>query len=76
VTPRSIGSNTQYETKQFDLLKEFITVDEVSNDRLMIKGLQKERLYDLFESTFADAWDGPFYPLQSMTEVFETNKRP
>ncbi|TKX74379.1 DNA polymerase II large subunit [Halorubrum sp. GN11_10-6_MGM] len=75
VTPHSIEDNVRYGTKQFDLLKEFISVDEVPNDRLMIKGLQKERLYDLFESTFADAWDGPFYPLQSMTEIFETNKK-
>ena len=41
----------------------------------MIKGLEKDRLYELFEETFADDWDGRFYSLQSMTEVFGTNKK-
>ena len=76
VVPDSIGSdNTGRSRHQFDLLVEFIRSDAVPTDRLMIKGLDKDRLCDLFEDTFADDWEGRFSPLQSMTEVFETNKK-
>ncbi|AZQ13461.1 DNA polymerase II large subunit [Halorubrum sp. PV6] len=76
VVPDSIGSgDTDRSQRQFDLLAEFIRSEAVPTDRLMIKGLDKDRLYDLFEDTFADDWDGRFYPLQSMTGVFDTNKK-
>ncbi|MYL16944.1 DNA polymerase II large subunit [Halorubrum terrestre] len=76
VVPDSIGSDDSGRSQQrFDLLAEFIRSEAVPTDRLMIKGLDKDRLYDLFEDTFADDWEGRFYPLQSMTEVFDTNKK-
>ncbi|MFY4816345.1 LAGLIDADG family homing endonuclease, partial [Haloarcula sp. AONF1] len=76
VVPDSIGSDDSGRRQQrFDLLAEFIRSEAVPTDRLMIKGLDKDRLYDLFEDTFADDWEGRFYPLQSMTEVFDTNKK-
>ncbi|AUX09396.1 DNA polymerase II large subunit [Halalkaliarchaeum desulfuricum] len=80
VTPRSVdrdnpGFDEDADPKRFDLLEEFIESEAVPNDRLMIKGLDKDRLYDRFEETFADDWDGQFYPLQGMTEVFGTNKK-
>ncbi|TKX66897.1 DNA polymerase II large subunit [Halorubrum sp. SP9] len=76
VIPDSIGSDDiSRDPQRFDLLAEFVRSDAVPTDRLMIKGLDKDRLYDLFEDAFADDWDGRFYPLQSMTEVFETNKK-
>ncbi|MFC6753513.1 LAGLIDADG family homing endonuclease, partial [Halorubrum tibetense] len=76
VVPDSIGSDEADPNPQrFDLLAEFIRSDAIPTDRLMIKGLDKDRLYGLFEDVFADDWDGKFYPLQSMTEVFGTNKK-
>ena len=76
VVPDSIGSDEADPNPQrFDLLSEFIRSDAIPTDRLMIKGLDKDRLYGLFEDVFADDWDGKFYPLQSMTEVFGTNKK-
>jgi len=76
VIPDSIeSSETTRSQQQFDLLAEFIRSDAVPTDRLMIKGLDKDRLYELFEDTFADDWEGQFYPLKSMTEVFDTNKK-
>ncbi|WP_058365775.1 DNA polymerase II large subunit [Haloparvum sedimenti] len=76
VTPSSVDRDGRTEsTKRFDLLEEFIETEEIANDRLMVKGMEKDCLYDLFEGTFADDWEGQFYPLQSMTEVFGTNKK-
>ncbi|GAB6879657.1 hypothetical protein JCM17823_19310 [Halorubrum gandharaense] len=76
VVPDSIGGGAGGRSpKRFDLLAEYVRSDAVPTDRLMIKGLDKDELYELFEDAFADDWDGPFYPLQSMTEVFGTNKK-
>ena len=76
VIPDSIeSSETTRSRQQFDLLAEFIRSEAVPTDRLMVKGLDKDRLYELFEDTFADDWEGQFYPLKSMTEVFDTNKK-
>jgi len=76
VVPDSIGSDdVERDSRRFDLLAEFIGSDAVPTDRLMIKGLDKDRLYDLFEDAFADDGDGRFYPLQSTAEVFGTNKK-
>ncbi|MFO8115769.1 MAG: DNA polymerase II large subunit [Halorubrum sp.] len=76
VIPDSIeSSETTRSQQQFDLLAEFIRSEAVPTDRLMIKGLDKDRLYELFEDTFSDDWEGQFYPLKSMTEVFDTNKK-
>ncbi len=76
VIPDSIGRDDfERAPQRFDLLAEFVRSEAVPTDRLMIKGLDKDRLYDLFEDAFADDWEGRFYPLQSMTEVFGTNKK-
>ncbi|OYR46797.1 DNA polymerase II large subunit [Halorubrum sp. Ea8] len=76
VVPDSVGSDGgERGSRRFDLLGEFLESDAVPTDRLMVKGLDKDRLYELFEDAFADDWDGRFYPLQSMTEVFDTNKK-
>ncbi|MFC5277511.1 DNA polymerase II large subunit [Halorubrum rubrum] len=76
VIPDSVGNDDgDRSSRRFDLLAEFIRSEAVPTDRLMITGLDKDRLYELFEDAFADDWEGRFYPLQSMTEVFETNKK-
>ncbi|OYR39865.1 DNA polymerase II large subunit [Halorubrum sp. Eb13] len=76
VVPDSVGSDGgERGSRRFDLLGEFLESDAVPTDRLMVKGLDKDRMYELFEDAFADDWDGRFYPLQSMTEVFDTNKK-
>jgi len=75
-TPRSIDENDAGAgTTRFDLLEAFFESPSVPNDRLMVHGLDRDRLYDRFEETFAEDRDGTFHPLASMTEVFETNKR-
>ncbi|WP_267161923.1 DNA polymerase II large subunit [Halovenus salina] len=60
---------------RFDLLAEFLDCEIVPNDRLMVKGLEKDRLYALFEETLADGWDGQFYPLKSTAEHFEMSHK-
>ena len=61
--------------RQFDLLAEYLSLDGIDDDRLMIKGLDKDRLYDLFERRLADEWDGRFYPLQSTAEHLGLTKK-
>ena len=76
-TPRSIDrTGTDGDTRRFDLLELFVESEAVPNDRLMIKGLDKERLYDLFTDSFGDDWDGQFYPLASMTDRVVRNSLP
>jgi DNA polymerase II large subunit len=61
--------------RRFDLLEEFIDSSVVEADRLMIKGMEKGRLYDLFADRLADDWDGAFYPLQSTAEHLGLTKK-
>ena len=62
-------------TRTFDLLAEFLTVDEAEPDRLMVHGLDKDRVYDLFEDAFAAEYDGQFYPLYSTANHLGINKK-
>ncbi len=57
-----------------DLLAEFLDVG-VDPDRLMIRGLDKDRLYDRFETVLGDDWDGQFSPLQSTADHLGLTKR-
>jgi DNA polymerase II large subunit len=76
ITPTDVGSVTSTEsTYQFDLLGEFIETPAVDNDSLMIKGVDKEFLYQLFEDVLADEWDGTFYPLKSTAAYFDLSKK-
>ncbi|WP_255169317.1 DNA polymerase II large subunit [Natrononativus amylolyticus] len=59
----------------FDLLEEFLEAEAVDSSRLMIKGLDKERLYELFEERFGGEWEGQFYPLASTAEYFGLGKK-
>jgi DNA polymerase II large subunit len=60
---------------RFDLLQEFAESDEVPNESLMVKGLDKDVLYDLFSEVLADDWDGQFYPLKSTAEFLGLTKK-
>jgi len=76
VKPERLGSvQPAAETPTVDLLAEFIRDDSIDNSRLMIKGIEKDALYELFESTLADGWDGRFYPLKSTAEYFEMSHK-
>ena len=76
VTPRHLDSlRPCREAQRFDLLAEFIATDEVDDDRLMVKGLEKDRLYELFTDRLADKWDGEFYPLQSTADHLGLTKK-
>ena len=71
IKPDGLGAvQPAAENPTFDLLAEFVQTDSINNGRLMIKGIEKEALYGLFESTLADDWDGQFYPLKSTAEFF------
>ena len=75
-TPRHLDSvRSSDEEKRFDLLEEFFRSDTVENSRLMVKGLAKETLYDLFTARLADDWDGQFYPLQSTADHLGLTKK-
>ncbi|NGM68649.1 DNA polymerase II large subunit [Natronolimnobius sp. AArcel1] len=67
--------DTDDDPRVFDLLEEFLEVDTIDLSRLMIKGLDKDRLYELFENRLSDEWDGRFYPLTSTAEYFDLSKK-
>ncbi|QZY00708.1 DNA polymerase II large subunit [Halobaculum rubrum] len=75
VKPAHLDSVRASGTETFDLLGEFIDSEAVGNDRLMIKGLEKDELYDLFTDRLADEWDGRFYPLKSTAEYLGLSKK-
>jgi len=76
VTPRNLDSTSTSETeRQFDLLKAFLDEPSIDNDRLMVKGLTKDRLYELFTECLEDEWSGQFYPLQSTAEYLGLTKK-
>jgi DNA polymerase II large subunit len=60
---------------EFDLLKEFLELDSFPTDRLTVRGLDKDSLYELFENTLADDWDGEFSPLQSTADHLGLTKK-
>ncbi|ESP89582.1 DNA polymerase II large subunit [Candidatus Halobonum tyrrellensis] len=62
-------------TRTFDLLAEFLRSDVVDDDRLMIEGVNKDDLYDLFAEALEDEWDGTFYPLESTAEHLGLSKK-
>ena len=76
VTPAHLDSiEPTAEPRRFDLLEEFLDTGSIENDRLMVKGLEKDRLYDLFEQCLADDWNGRFYPLQSTADHLGMTKK-
>jgi DNA polymerase II large subunit len=76
VSPRHLDSLRPSETgRRFDLLAEFVASDNVENDRLMIKGLTTNDLYDLFTERLATEWDERFSPLQSTAEHLGLTKK-
>ncbi|WP_459193532.1 LAGLIDADG family homing endonuclease [Halosimplex sp. J119] len=76
VTPKHLDSTDPAdEPERFDLLEAFIGSDVVADDRLMVKGLDKDRLYERFEHRLADEWDGRFYPLQSSADYLGLTKK-
>jgi len=75
VVPEHLDVVQSDDTTEFDLLEEFIDLDEVDSSRLMIKELEKDRLYELFEDVLADEWEGQFYPLTSTAEYLGLSKK-
>jgi DNA polymerase II large subunit len=73
VTPTAVDVSGS--AKRFDLLEEFVGHDAVPTDSLMVKGLDKETLYNLFRGALEDDWDGAFYPLQSTAEFLGLTKK-
>ncbi|MBS3760293.1 MAG: DNA polymerase II large subunit, partial [Halodesulfurarchaeum sp.] len=59
----------------FDLLEEFLQVDEIDRESLMVKGIDKGELYSLFKGVLADEWEGEFYPLKSTAEFLGLPKK-
>jgi len=68
-------SGTPTDTVSFDLLAEFIRSDAVADDRLTVKGLAKDDLYDLFTTVLEPDWDGKFFPLSSTAEYLGLTKK-
>jgi len=60
---------------RFDLLEEFINSDDVPDESLMVKGIDKETLYDLFTDALEANWEGTFYPLKSTAEFLGLSKK-
>jgi len=76
VTPKHLESaSTGNDVRRFDLLEAFLDSSVIEDDRLMIKGLDKDRLYDLFSERLAADWDGRFYPLQSTADHLGLTKK-
>ena len=76
ITPEHLDTvQPSAEPQQFDLLAEFIRADAIDNERLMIKGIEKDTLYNLFETKLAAERDGQFYPLKHTAEYFEMSHK-
>ncbi|MFB6167942.1 MAG: DNA polymerase II large subunit, partial [Haloferacaceae archaeon] len=75
VTPAHLDAvDPAEDAPHLDLLAEFLNAG-VDPDRLMVRGLDKDRLYDRFEAVLADDWDGAFYPLQSTADHLGLTKK-
>jgi DNA polymerase II large subunit len=74
VTPRHLDV-IDSKPATFDLLEEFLRLDSVPTDRLMIEGMSKSELYDIFEKVLSNDWDGRFYPLKSTAEYLGMTKK-
>jgi len=74
VTPRHLDV-IDSKPATFDLLEEFLHLDSVPTDRLMIEGMSKSELYDIFEEVLSNDWDGRFYPLKSTAEYLGICKK-
>ena len=56
ITPcRYVEDDEELQACMLDLLDEFTSSDSVNNDRLMVHGIGKERLYGIFEDELADS---------------------
>ena len=76
ITPEHLDTiQPSTEPHRFDLLAAFLRADTIDNSRLMISGMEKKTLYDLFESKLAAEWDGTFYPLKHTAAFFEMSHK-
>jgi DNA polymerase II large subunit len=75
VKPEELDIVENTEAPQLDLLAELLDCETIDNEGLMIKGLEKDRLYELFEDCLADDWDGQFYPLKHTAEQFDMSHK-
>ena len=76
VSPRHLDSlEPAASGRTFDLLAEFVETDTIDNERLMVKGLDRDDLYDMFTDRLAEDWDGQLYPLQSTAEHLGLTKK-
>ncbi|MFC6837173.1 DNA polymerase II large subunit [Halomarina ordinaria] len=76
VKPRHLDSVSAGETeRRFDLLEAFLDEPSIDNDRLMVKGLDRSRLYELFTDRLSEGWNGQFYPLQSTADHLGLTKK-
>ncbi|WP_117593701.1 DNA polymerase II large subunit [Haloprofundus halophilus] len=76
VTPSHLDSlDVSEQFPQFDLLELFLRSEALENERLMVKGIEKETLYSMFKRTLAPNCDGRFYPLKSTAEHLGLSKK-
>ncbi|MEF8800882.1 MAG: LAGLIDADG family homing endonuclease [Halolamina sp.] len=75
VKPDHLDSISTGRAEQFDLLEKFIQCEEIDNSRLMLKGLEKDLLYELFTESLAKEYEGTFYPLKSTADALGLTKK-
>ncbi len=63
------------ETIEFDLLEEFLDIASIDVDRLMINGLDKDDLYQLFESKLLTRSSDEFHPLRDTADHLGIHKK-
>ncbi|MFB6195419.1 MAG: LAGLIDADG family homing endonuclease, partial [Haloplanus sp.] len=63
------------EPHRFDVLAELLRRDVIDSDRLTIRGIAKDELYDLFTAALSEEWEGTFYPLKSTAEYLGLSKK-
>ncbi len=74
VTPRSIELSDSAETPtRVDLLEEVVDSETVPTDRLMIDGLDEDRLYELLKETLTESQDDRVDSLNNVADALDTN---
>lgn len=68
--------NEVQQYQEIDILKQLLQLDhDIPIENIMIRGIGKDRVYELFTEALKEDWEGRFYPLKSTVEYLGINKK-